>query len=154
PKDTLKGQKDIRGAATAQACNTQICLPPSRLAVSLSGTGEQLWFRTVTSSNVASAQRSPLRCVSPRGFRRFPMQSPTTICGAEYHYSDAQIVDIVAVTALRARPPARARSRKRRKRVISSRRLSKEVIDGARRHAKGDERGFAKAHPRGRGRDH
>jgi uncharacterized protein len=40
PKDSLKGHKDIQGAATAQACNTQICLPPSNLAVTLSSTGE------------------------------------------------------------------------------------------------------------------
>ena len=40
PKGSLKGQKNIQGSATAQACNTQICLPPSTLPVSLSGIGE------------------------------------------------------------------------------------------------------------------
>jgi hypothetical protein len=40
PKDSLKEHKGILGAATAQACDTQICLPPSKLAVSLSGPGE------------------------------------------------------------------------------------------------------------------
>ena len=36
PKGSLKGRRDIQGAATAQACNTQICLPPSQLPVTLS----------------------------------------------------------------------------------------------------------------------
>jgi uncharacterized protein YyaL (SSP411 family) len=40
PKGCLTLGRDIRGAATAQACNTQICLPPSKLPVSLSATGE------------------------------------------------------------------------------------------------------------------
>jgi uncharacterized protein YyaL (SSP411 family) len=36
PKGSLQGQQEIRGAATAQACNIQICLPPSKLPVSAS----------------------------------------------------------------------------------------------------------------------
>src|SRR5260370_11529026 len=40
PKGSLKERKDIQGAATAQACNSQICLPPSKLPVCLAGTGE------------------------------------------------------------------------------------------------------------------
>jgi hypothetical protein len=40
PQASLKGRKDIRGAVTAQACNSQICLPPSKLAVSFPGAGE------------------------------------------------------------------------------------------------------------------
>jgi uncharacterized protein YyaL (SSP411 family) len=40
PKGSLEGNKDIQGAATAQACNSQICLPPSKLSVSLSGRNE------------------------------------------------------------------------------------------------------------------
>jgi DsbC/DsbD-like thiol-disulfide interchange protein len=39
-KGSLEGNKDIQGAATAQACNSQICLPPSKLSVSLSGRNE------------------------------------------------------------------------------------------------------------------
>ncbi len=39
PKGSFKEHKDIQGTATAQACNTQICLPPSKLPVSLSGAG-------------------------------------------------------------------------------------------------------------------
>ena len=40
PQGSLTRHNDIQGAVTAQACNSQICLPPSALAVSLPGTGE------------------------------------------------------------------------------------------------------------------
>jgi uncharacterized protein len=40
PKGSLKGQQKIQGAAMVQACNTQICLPSSKLPVSTSGIGE------------------------------------------------------------------------------------------------------------------
>jgi uncharacterized protein len=39
-KGSLAGQKNVQGTVTAQACDTQICLPPSNLPVSLSGIGE------------------------------------------------------------------------------------------------------------------
>jgi len=35
PKDGLKGLKVIQGTVTAQACTSQICLPPSELPVSV-----------------------------------------------------------------------------------------------------------------------
>ena len=40
PKGSLAGQKNVQGTVTAQACDTQICLPPSNLPVSLSGIRE------------------------------------------------------------------------------------------------------------------
>lgn len=40
PKDSLNGQQDSRGAATAQACNIQICLPPSKLSISIGEVGK------------------------------------------------------------------------------------------------------------------
>lgn len=40
PKGSLKGRKKIEGAVTAQARNTQTCLPPSKLPLSISATAE------------------------------------------------------------------------------------------------------------------
>jgi uncharacterized protein YyaL (SSP411 family) len=39
-KGSLAGEKNIRGTVRAQACNTQICLPPSNLPLSVPGGGE------------------------------------------------------------------------------------------------------------------
>ncbi len=39
-RGALSGQKNIQGTVTAQACDAQICLPPSNLPVSLPGNGE------------------------------------------------------------------------------------------------------------------
>jgi hypothetical protein len=39
PKDGLKGLNVIQGTVTAQACTSQICLPPSELPVSIGNTG-------------------------------------------------------------------------------------------------------------------
>jgi hypothetical protein len=36
PKDSLKGLNVIQGIVTAQACTSQICLPPSEFPVSVS----------------------------------------------------------------------------------------------------------------------
>src|SRR5258708_40197602 len=41
PKDGLKGLNVIQGTVTAQACTSQICLPPSELPVSIK-TGQYL----------------------------------------------------------------------------------------------------------------
>src|SRR6266852_3211225 len=40
PKDSLKGIKAIQGTVTAQACTSQICLPPSELPVSIGNVGQ------------------------------------------------------------------------------------------------------------------
>jgi uncharacterized protein YyaL (SSP411 family) len=40
PKDSLKGIKAIQGMVTAQACTSQICLPPSELPVSIGNVGQ------------------------------------------------------------------------------------------------------------------
>jgi hypothetical protein len=40
PKGSLKGLQEIQGAASVQACNTQICLPPSKLPVPMTAARE------------------------------------------------------------------------------------------------------------------
>jgi uncharacterized protein len=40
PKGSLNGLQKIRGAATAQACDIQICLPPSKLPISIGEVGK------------------------------------------------------------------------------------------------------------------
>ena len=40
PKDSLKEIKAIQGTVTAQACSSQICLPPSELPVSIGNVGQ------------------------------------------------------------------------------------------------------------------